>query len=196
MNKTEQLKRIRDEILDIQTDLADLRRSENYFPVIGKGNHDAKIIFIGEAPGEKEALSGEPFVGAAGRVLGELLAEINLDRADVYITNIVKDRPPKNRDPRPNEIEAYAPFLDRQIEIIKPTVIALLGRFSMEYVMRRYGLENELLPISQAHGQTFTATVNDTKTTLVPLFHPAVALYDPLKREVLSKDFQVIKKLL
>jgi uracil-DNA glycosylase family 4 len=131
--KFEEMKRIRDEIMDLKGSPLYKERVENgYFPVIGAGSHDAKIMFIGEAPGKNEAKTGRPFCGASGRILDELLASIKMKREDIYITNIVKDRPTGNRDPRSEEIEMYAPFLDRQIEIIKPSVIVTLGRFSME----------------------------------------------------------------
>ncbi len=106
-------------------------------------------MFVGEAPGKNEALTGKPFCGAAGKILDELLATVGINRADIYITNIVKDRPPENRDPSPAEIESYGPFLDRQIEIIRPKVIATLGRYSMVYIMNRLGLGSELVPISR-----------------------------------------------
>lgn len=139
---SEELKKIKDEILDLKESPLYAYRVENkYFPVIGEGNHSAEIMFIGEAPGENEAKTGRPFCGRAGKVLDALLQEISIERKDVYVTNIVKDRPPGNRDPLPEEISIYAPFLNRQIEIIKPKVVATLGRFSMVYIMNRYGLE-------------------------------------------------------
>src|SRR3989338_7826739 len=116
------------------------RIKNKVFPVIGEGSHHAKIMFVGEAPGRNEAATGRPFCGAAGKLLDEFLASVDIPRPDVYITNIVKDRPPFNRDPLPEEITAYGPFLDRQIEIIQPEVIATLGRFSMDYIMRKFGL--------------------------------------------------------
>ena len=143
-----------------------------------------------------EAKTGRPFVGRAGQFLNELLASIDVPREKVYITNIVKDRPPKNRDPLPQEIDQYAPFLDRQIEIIKPKVIATLGRFSMTYIMNRYGLSFELGSISALHGKVFDTEVSGQKVKVVPLFHPAVALYDGSKRADLLEDFKVLKSLI
>ncbi|MEL6151586.1 MAG: uracil-DNA glycosylase, partial [Chloroflexota bacterium] len=123
--KTEQMKAIRDAIVNLtDSPLYEYRTENGYYPVIGQGAHDAKIVFIGEAPGENEAKTGRPFCGASGRVLDELLASVGIDRETVYVTNIVKDRPPKNRDPRKDEIALYAPFLDQQIDIIQPEVIA------------------------------------------------------------------------
>jgi uracil-DNA glycosylase family 4 len=117
--------------------------------VIGEGSHFADIMFVGEAPGKNEAIQGRPFVGASGKFLNELLLGVGIKREDVYITNIVKDRPPENRDPTPEEIEMYGPFLDRQIDIIQPKVIATLGRFSMVYIMKKFGLDFEIEPISK-----------------------------------------------
>ncbi|NQV12521.1 uracil-DNA glycosylase [Candidatus Uhrbacteria bacterium] len=169
------------------------RVANNSLPVIGAGDLDADVLFIGEAPGKKEAETGVPFCGASGKILDRLLADIGLDRATVYITNVVKDRPPKNRDPRPEEIELYAPFLDRQIDIIKPNVIATLGRFSMEYVMRRYGLEDHIGTITETRGNIFTTSINDQEVTILPLYHPAVAVYNRTRYDELLSDFEKLK---
>jgi uracil-DNA glycosylase family 4 len=193
MSKTEQMKEIRDEIIDLKESPLYKERIENeVFPVIGLGDHDADIVFIGEAPGKNEAKTGRPFCGASGKILDELLNHIGVDREKVYITNVVKDRPTNNRDPKPEEIEIYAPFLDRQIEIIKPKVIATLGRFSMEYVMKRYGLENKLDTIGNLHGKAFE---NEDGLKIVPLYHPAVAVYNRTTLSDLKKDFEVLKKV-
>lgn len=193
-DKTEQMKKIKDEIVNAKkSPLYDFRVKNNFFPVIGEGSHDAKIIFIGEAPGKNEALTGRPFCGAAGKILDELLQSINFNRKEVYVTNIVKDRPPFNRDPLPEEIEYYGPFLDRQIEIIKPEVIATLGRFSMAYIMKKFGLESELKTISFMHGKIFETDVPHGKIKIIPLYHPAVAVYGTSK-EILKKDFEILKK--
>lgn len=184
------LKKIKDDVLAlVSSPLYGERIKNKYFPVIGEGSHFASIMFIGEAPGENEAKTGRPFCGRAGKVLDGLLESVGIDRKDVYVTNIVKDRPPGNRDPFPDEIEAYAPFLDRQIEAIAPTVIATLGRFSMQYVMNRYGLEWELGPISQIHGKIFSTD----KFKLVPLYHPAAAIYNQHLMETLKEDFKILK---
>lgn len=196
--KTASLRTMRDEIVNLTSSPFYNYRVENkYFPVIGQGNHNASIMFIGEAPGKNEAQSGIPFCGAAGKILDELLASIDLPREEVYITNIVKDRPPQNRDPLPGEIALYAPFLDRQIEIIEPKVIATLGRFSMDYVMRRYGLGESVEPISQLHGKMFTTTGPGENTLIItPLFHPAVAIYDRSKKDALLADFAILKQFI
>ncbi|MHB0977985.1 MAG: uracil-DNA glycosylase family protein [Minisyncoccota bacterium] len=198
VNETEALKKIKDEVINLKASPLCLERIKNkVFPVIGEGNHNAEIIFIGEAPGENEAKTGRPFCGRSGKLLDEFLASINIPRESVYITNIVKDRPPKNRDPLPDEIEIYAPFLDRQIAIIKPKIIATLGRFSMQYIMNRYGLSFELGPISDMHGKVFEATMPwGDKVKVVPLYHPAVAIYNQHSKATLLEDFKVLKTLI
>jgi uracil-DNA glycosylase len=196
MSKSDELKKIRDEVVALSSSpLFSYRTENNYFPVIGEGSHEAKIMFVGEAPGEKEAKTGRPFCGRAGKVLESLLESAGIKREDAYITNIVKDRPPGNRDPLPDEIALYAPFLDRQIAILKPKVIATLGRFSMQYVMSRYGLESELAPISSLHGQVFETDIEGEKVKIVPLYHPAAAIYNQELLKVLKSDFEVLKEL-
>ena len=194
-NRTEQLRKIKDEIVNAKNSpLYNFRIKNKFFPVIGEGSHYAKILFIGEAPGKNEALTGRPFCGAAGKVLDELLASIGIDRKEIYVTNIVKDRPPFNRDPLPEEIEYYAPFLDRQIETIKPEVIATLGRFSMAYIMKKFGFESELKSISIIHGKIFSIETSYGKIKIIPLYHPAVAIYNNNTMEILKKDFEILKE--
>lgn len=196
-SKTALLGKIKDEVLSLTASpLYEERIANNAFPVIGEGSHDANIMFIGEAPGKNEAETGRPFCGRSGAMLDELLASIKVDREKVYITNIVKDRPPKNRDPKPEEIELYAPFLDRQIDIIQPKVIATLGRYAMNYIMERYGLESELRPISENHGKVFDVTMSFGTIKMIPLYHPAVAIYNRTTKDVLEEDFQILKKFI
>ena len=193
-NRTDLLRKIKDEVLCLEgASLYEERIKNKVLPVIGEGSHYAEIMFVGEAPGKNEAETGRPFCGAAGKVLDELLASISLDRKKVYVTNIVKDRPPSNRDPLPEEIELYSPFLDRQIQIIKPKVIATLGRFSMEYIMKKFGLESRLESVSQMHGRIFDAHTDYGTVKIVPLYHPAVALYNRSQIDLLKKDFEVLK---
>ncbi len=193
--RTEKLRAIRDEVVSLTTSpLYNYRESHGYHAVLGEGNHAAKIMFIGEAPGKNEAIQGRPFCGSAGKILDELLASINLDRKEVYVTNIVKDRPPENRDPLPEEIDAYGPFLDRQIEIIQPAVIATLGRFAMTYIMTKFGLPDALRSISELHGKVFSGQAGYGEVTIIPLYHPAAAIYNQALKETLRSDFQVLKK--
>jgi uracil-DNA glycosylase family 4 len=190
--RDEALKKVHDDVAALAgSALAEERRNNHYLPVVGEGNDEAKIMFIGEAPGANEAKTGRPFVGAAGKVLNKLLESVGITREEVYITSIVKDRPPQNRDPRPEEIALYAPFLDRQITIIKPQVVVTLGRFAMEYVMTRYGLEEKMAPIGTLHGQLLQAT----SFKLLPLYHPAAAIYNRKLLATLEADFQVLKDL-
>lgn len=193
-NRTEEMRKIKNEVLKLSNSpLYKYRKQNNYYPVIGQGSHFAKIVFIGEAPGRNEAETGRPFCGAAGKILDRLLSSVNINRKDVYITNIVKDRPPGNRDPTLNEIKLYAPFLVRQLEIIKPEIIATLGRFSMDFVMKLFGLGDKLQSISQIRGQTFAAKASWGNIKIIPFYHPAVAIYNPNQLLTLKRDFQVLK---
>lgn len=158
--------------------------------VPGEGSPEAEILFIGEAPGAKEDEQGRPFVGAAGKFLNEMLSSINMKREDVYITNVVKYRPPNNRDPLPEEIASCEEWLMEQIKIIQPKIIVTLGRHALAY----------FLPdkkISEAHGQAFRKNFPDLGTLVFfALYHPAAALYNGGMRETLIKDFQKIPKVL
>lgn len=195
MDRTELLRKIKDEVINLkESPLYKERVKNKVFPVIGEGNHYAKIMFIGEAPGRNEAKTGRPFCGAAGKVLDELLASVGIDRKDVYVTNIVKDRPPFNRDPLPEEIKIYAPFLDRQVDIIQPEVIATLGRFSMDYIMRKFGLGSSITNISKMHGKVFDTQTSYGPVKIIPLYHPAVAVYNNGMKQDLINDFQVLKQ--
>jgi DNA polymerase len=162
----------------------DLAKTANNM-VFGDGNIDADIVFIGEAPGKNEDLQGLPFVGAAGKFLDEMLAHIGLKRGVVYITNIVKYRPPNNRDPLPDEKTAFLPYLQRQLAVIKPKLVITLGRHSLNCFLPD-------LSISQVHGQPkrFKGQV------YLPLFHPAAALYNGGMRQTLVEDFAKIPAIL
>lgn len=194
--RKELMRKIRDEVVALKNSPLYAFRVENKnLPVIGEGSHFAKIMFIGEAPGRNEAKTGRPFCGRAGQILDELLLSVGIKREEIYITNIVKDRPPQNRDPLPTEIEIYGPFLDRQIEIIQPEVIATLGRYSMSYIMPKFDLTLEMEPISKAHGKVYSAEASYGKIKIVPLYHPAVAVYNSHTLDQLKKDFEVLKTL-
>lgn len=195
-NRTELLRKIKDEVLNLkESPLYQERVKNKVFPVIGEGSHYARIMFIGEAPGRNEAATGRPFCGSAGKILDELLLSIGILRQDVYVTNIIKDRPPLNRDPLPSEIETYAPFLDRQIEIIEPKVIVTLGRFSMDYIMRKFNLGTELKSISQIHSRIFNSQASYGPVKIIPLYHPAVAIYNRDLKGTLKTDFKILKEL-
>ncbi len=200
MTKRDEIEKVEDALIGFKASpLYEYRTSNGFLPVIGEGSLDASIMFVGEAPGKTEAKTGKPFCGAAGKFLNVLLESIGLDREKVYITNIVNDRPPENRDPMPEEIAHYSPFLDRQVQIIQPKVIATLGRHSMGYVMRRYDLDDDLDAIGEIHGKSFDTIFFDEDrqphpVTIVTLYHPAAALYNGGMRETLKKDFKILKK--
>lgn len=191
----EEMKKIRDELLHLKdSPLYQYRVDNKFFPVVGEGSHTAHIMFVGEAPGKNEAETARPFCGKSGKVLDDMLESIRLNRSDVYITNIVKDRPPENRDPTEEEIKIYAPFLNRQINLIQPKIIATLGRFSMSYIMNHFGLGTQVGQISALHGKEFVAKTDYGSVTIIPLYHPAVALYNGDNKQTLLDDFAVLKK--
>ncbi len=191
MDIEQELKKIKEEIINCRK--CSLYKTRNY-PVIGEGNHQAKIVFVGEGPGSSEDRTGYPFCGAAGKILDELLNAVEIKREEVYICNILKCRPPGNRDPQKEEIEACVPYLEKQIEIIKPEVVCPLGRFAMEFLMEKFGLKDQIQGISKIHGKVFESRSLFQKITLIPFYHPAVATYNANMKEVLKKDFQVLKK--
>ena len=154
--------------------------------VFGVGNPHARVMFIGEAPGKNEDLQGEPFVAAAGHYLNELLGCAGLRREDVFIANVLKCRPPGNRDPRPEEIQTCTPFLREQTRTIDPEVLVTLGKFSTQFVLKTQ------VGITRLHGRVQRAG----KFLVFPIFHPAAALYDGAKREALENDFVTLGQLL
>ena len=158
--------------------------------VFGAGNADADLMFIGEAPGANEDRIGLPFVGQAGKLLDKLLAEIGLERESVWICNVLKCRPPDNRDPHPNEIESCQDYLSSQVELIEPVVICTLGNFSTKL------LRSDTTGISRLHGQEELRIIGPRAVRLYPLFHPAAALYTPSMLETLRADFQRLPELL
>jgi DNA polymerase len=183
--KQAQLDTLRQAILDAQ--ICPELAAQAQQLVMGDGNADADIVFIGEAPGKKEDEQGLPFVGAAGKFLNEMLAQAGMERSDVYITNVVKYRPPNNRDPLPAEKAAFMPYLLRQLEIIDPKAIITLGRHSMEYFLPE-------AKISEVHGHAIRKKVTYHDKTaqewlIIPLYHPAAALYNGGMRQTLIDDF-------
>lgn len=157
--------------------------------VFGEGNPEAQVYFLGEAPGYYEDREGRPFVGQAGKLLDQLIESIGFSRSEVYISNVVRFRPPANRDPEPDEIAAFAPYVDEEIKIINPRIIVTLGRFSMA----------KFLPdvrISSVHGKVYKVDWNGGKQVVVPMYHPAAALRSTAILTAIKGDFAIIKKAL
>jgi len=187
MSKQEQLNKLD---LEIKACNKCALRSGCIQVVPGDGSAEAQIMFIGEGPGKKEDELGKPFVGAAGKFLDEMLGVINLKRADVYIANTVKCRPPENRDPLPEEKDTCWPWLLQQIKIIQPKLIVTLGKHSMEIFLPNF-------KISEIHGSALRREISEIgKQVFFALYHPAAALYNGSMREVLIKDFKKIPKVL
>ena len=185
MNKEKALKLLNEEQLAYCITHSKLHEGTTQ-AVPGAGNSDTDILFIGEAPGQKEDETGVPFVGAAGKLLASLLESIGMKREDIFIANVIKHRPPSNRDPLPEEIEVYRPWLAGQIEIINPKIIVTLGRFSMDFIL------GPGFSISQIQGQP----KRKNGRVVVPLYHPAAALYSGNLRPVLFEDFKKIPKII
>lgn len=190
--KHDQLEKIRQDILDDNV-CPELAATANQL-VLGDGNPDADIVFIGEAPGKNEDEQGLPFVGASGKFLDQMLAAADLERRDIYITNIVKYRPPNNRDPKSDEKQAFWPYLARQLAIIEPQVIVTLGRHSMEFFLPD-------AKIGQVHGHAVHKKVllpdgKEIEWLIMPLYHPAAALYNGSMRQTLIDDFLGVQQLI
>jgi len=154
--------------------------------VFGVGDPHARVMLVGEAPGRNEDMNGEPFVGAAGQLLNELLEHAGLRREDVYIANVLKCRPPGNRDPETSEIETCTPFLREQIRVIDPDVLVTLGNFATKFVLKTD------VGITRLHGRVQEAG----RFTVLPIYHPAAAIYDRTKRDALFADFATLRELL
>lgn len=191
MDKASRIMALKNEIIE-QKICSDLATGATQL-VMGDGNLDSQIVFIGEAPGKNEDLQGKPFVGASGKFLDEMLTSVGLNRSDIYITNIVKYRPPNNRDPLPDEKRSFWPYLMRQLEIINPTVIVTLGRHAMDCFIPG-------AKISVDHGRPRKVQLHRDGTEynwlVMPLYHPAAALYNGSMRQTLMDDFQKVKDLI
>ncbi len=188
MNKEEKLKEIAERIKNCRKcDLWKYRKN----PVPGEGNPNAKVMFIGEAPGRNEDEQGRPFVGKAGKLLTEIIEFWGFKREDVYITNVLKCRPPNNRDPRDDEIAACSPYLDEQIKVINPKVIVCVGRFAMRWVFQKYGIP--LTTITSASGETFEVNTLFGKKYIMVIYHPAAALWRGDMKEKLWDSARKLK---
>jgi len=187
-----------DEMMEIDKLIANCKKCELWKTrkniVIGSGSFNAKIMFIGEAPGYHEDLLGIPFVGRAGKFFDELLKSINLNREETYICNILKCRPPDNRNPSNFEIEKCTPYLDRQIMEIKPEIIVTLGNFPSNYVLNKFGFKPE--KIGRIHGKKYPIKNLLFDSVIIPMYHPAAAVYNPNMKKILLEDFKTIEKIL
>ncbi|MCJ7469217.1 uracil-DNA glycosylase [Candidatus Bathyarchaeota archaeon] len=175
-------------LICITCPLSETRRNA----VPGEGNAKAEIMLIGEAPGRSEDLQGRPFVGSAGNFLEALLGEIGLSRADLFICNILKCRPPNNRPPKPLEVQTCTPYLDRQIKTVKPKLIVSLGSHSTAYIFSKFGLQ--FTNITEVHGKFFEAVVYGKRVKIFPSYHPAAALYNPQYKKQIIEDFKKLKQ--
>ncbi|MCB9449835.1 MAG: TIR domain-containing protein [Anaerolineaceae bacterium] len=192
--KTEALKAVRDDLVNATTSpLYPVRVEGRYFPVLGEGNPDANILFIGESPGKTEAQQGRPFCGPSGDILDGLLGDIGLARESVFITNILLDHPGAKREPTPEELAFYTPFADRLVDIIQPAVIVTLGRFAMQYLLKKLDLPEKRGTITQLHGKLIKARLPYGEIHIIPMYHPAVVLYSASQKEVLKQDFEKLK---
>ena len=163
--------------------------------VPGEGSASARIMLIGEAPGANEDIQGRPFVGKAGKFLDELLGSAGINREDVFIANVLKCRPPGNRNPEAAEIRACTPFLDRQIAAIRPKVLCPMGNFAASYVLEKFGLEPQ--SIGRIHGKTYrVSNLLLGSASIIPLYHPASAVYNPGMKQTLIEDFRKIRESL
>jgi len=186
------LRKIRNEVLDCKK--CSLYKTRIY-PVVGEGNHQAKIVLCGEAPGFNEDKTGRPFYGGAGKILDELLGSVKIKREEIYICNILKCRPPNNRNPQKEEIKACTPYLERQIEIIKPKIIGALGNYATAYILTKYGFKEEIQGISKIHGEIFETKTSFGQVKIIPFYHPAVVVYNQNMKRELEKDFKILKKM-
>lgn len=183
-------------IKQIEQDVANCKRCSLWKtrnnPVPGEGTVSTKVMFIGEAPGYNEDIQGKPFVGRAGKLFDELLRSQNFKRDDIFVANILKCRPPKNRKPLSEEIKACTTYLDKQIAIIKPSVIVTLGNFATLYIFRKFDLQAE--KIGMIHGKIVRISKSLGNLCIIPLYHPAAAVYNPNMKKILMEDFKSIKK--
>lgn len=155
----------------------------------GEGSENPKVLFLGEAPGKNEDLTGRPFIGSAGKILTELIESVGLTREEVYITSVIQYRPPKNRDPKPEEIALFQPYVDQQIKLLNPKIIVTLGRFSL----------HKFLPnakIGEFHGKPQEIIWEGLKLIIIPMYHPAAIIYNQKLKQTLKEDFLVIKKFI
>jgi len=187
-----ELEQIKQQVL--QCKKCDLYKTKKNY-VFGEGNPKTEIMFIGEAPGATEDETGRPFVGRAGKILDELLTSIGLKREDIFIANVLKCRPPNNRNPMPDEIDACHNYLSLQIDAIKPKIICPLGNFACEYIFKKYSIIQNVKGISRLHGRIIKVNSIFGTITIIPLYHPAVATYNVEMKTILLKDIKMINNV-
>ncbi|KYK32025.1 MAG: DNA polymerase [Thermoplasmatales archaeon SG8-52-3] len=187
MSKIEYLDNLKYFVL--KCDRCSLHKTKNNY-VFGEGSLNSKIMFIGEAPGKNEDIYGKPFVGRAGKIFDDCLVSIGLDRNDIYISNILKCRPPKNRNPLKKEIKSCSEYIDKQIDIIKPNLIIPLGRISISYIFNKFKFPFQ--KINRIHGKIYSK--NNLK--IIPIYHPAAVIYNNKLKEILFEDFKIIEKFI
>ncbi len=191
MDMEEEISRIRKEVENCRKcELWKTRKN----PVPGEGPLLPKVMFIGEAPGFNEDAKGRPFVGRAGEVLDNALEAIDLERSEIYITNVLKCRPPGNRDPKPEEIRKCTPYLDRQVSLLRPGIIVTLGNFATSYLLEKFGFKAD--GIGKVHGKIFGVSNLLIRAKILPMYHPAVILRNPNLFENFMEDFRVLKTLM
>jgi len=173
-------------------ELYQLRKKENYKPVMGEGRPAAKIMLVGEAPGQTEAETGRPFVGRGGQLLTKILKSIGINRNDIYITNVVKDRPPGNRKPTKKEIEKYKPILEEEIKIVEPEIIVTLGKTATDFFFENYKGE-KVTRLGDVRGLIFSLKIENWLLKIVPTYHPAYGLRNPPSQQIIKKDLEKIK---
>ena len=197
MGKRERMEAIEEEVRNLKlSPFYEYRIENRYQPVIGEGDIDAEAVFIGEAPGRSEAESGRPFCGRAGKILDSLLDVAELVRESVYITNIVKDRPPKNRRPTKKEVAIYAPFLLRQLMIIQPKLIVTLGKTAADFAFENLNVGEELSCFKDVVGKLFQIELNHHRAFLYPLYHPAYAIYQRSMLPQMEEEFKRIDDII
>jgi len=192
-----QKEKIKKELEELEKQISECKKCDLYKtrtnPVVGGGSQDAEIMFVGEAPGFNEDKQGKPFVGQAGNILDQLLKSIGMSREDIYVTNILKCRPPGNRNPQEEEINSCAHYLDRQIELIKPKVICCLGNFAIKFILKKFNLDKEIQGASKIHGKVLKVSTLDGQIKIIAMYHPAVATYNMNMFNILKEDFEKIK---
>ena len=197
MNNKQKLDKLEKDLQNLKVgELYQLRKEENYKPVMGEGDPTANVMLVGEAPGQTEAETGRPFVGRGGQLLTKILESLNISRESVYITNIVKDRPPGNRKPTKEEIEKYKPILEKEIEIVEPEIIVTLGKTATDFFFENYKGE-KVKRLGDIRGQTFQLEISPPtgrlKFKILPTYHPAYGLRNPPSQKTIKNDLEKIK---